>query len=276
MTTLREALTSKLTQQELQQLRTSFDMIGSIAILEIPHELTKKQKTIAQAALSIIPHATTVLKKGKHTGQYRTQHLQHLAGKRTKITEHKESGIRLQLNVETCYFTPRLVTERARITSLIKPKENILVLGSGIAPYPLSIAKHTKAQHITGIEVNPEAHKWAQKNITLNKTEKKITLHNTDAESYLQTTKQKFNRIIIPLPADNISLQVLPASLKNIKKKGMLHIYQFANENSFKEAEQAIQNICKKEKKTCKILRTVKAGQHKPRAYRICTDVQVT
>lgn len=274
MKALKQQLTNKLTEQELQQLRTSFDIIGTIAIIEIPDELKKKEKTIAKAVLEINPGIKTVLKReGKHTGKYRLQKMKYLAGKKTKITEHKENGVRIQLHVEDCYFTPRLVTERARITTLIKPKEHILVLGSGVAPYPLVIAKNSKAQHITGIEINKKAHEWGIRNTHLNKLDEKITLHNNDITKKLPTLGM-FDRIILPLPAQ--SFEHLASALHHIKKRGTLHLYQFSPENEFSQAEKKILQLCKQEKKTCKILRTVKAGQHKPRTYRICTDLKVS
>ena len=133
MSALKKLLAGKLTKKELNMLRASFDVIGTIAVIEIPRELVKKQKIIAAAVLSLNPYIKTVAKKsGAHTGKYRRQKLVILAGEKTKITEHKESGLRMRLNVETCYFSPRLVTERMRIASLVQFNEKILVMFSGI------------------------------------------------------------------------------------------------------------------------------------------------
>jgi tRNA G37 N-methylase Trm5 len=43
---LREAVEKKLTKKELEKLKTSFDVIGSIAILEIDKELEKKRSCL--------------------------------------------------------------------------------------------------------------------------------------------------------------------------------------------------------------------------------------
>ena len=40
---LREALKKKLSSKELKALKTSFDIIGDILIIEIPKELKKKE-----------------------------------------------------------------------------------------------------------------------------------------------------------------------------------------------------------------------------------------
>ncbi|MBI4147702.1 hypothetical protein HY490_00250 [Candidatus Woesearchaeota archaeon] len=274
MPALKDILKNKLTKKELLLLRTSFDAIGTITVMEIPRELVKKQKVIAQAVLSLNKHIQTVAKKhGGHTGKYRTQKLTLLAGKRTKITEHKESGLRMKLNVETCYFSPRLVTERLRIASLVKPGENILVMFSGIAPYPLVLAKHSPARHITGIEMNPAAHRYATENIALNKLTSKITLYKGNARTVVPTLSKKFDRIIMPLP--KTGEQFLDIAVEKIKNGGTIHLYQFAQEGTFAQAEQSTLQQCTALGKKCTILRTVKAGQHAPRQFRICIDVVV-
>ena len=50
---LREALKGKLTKKEVAHLRAAFDIIGSIAIIEIPDELIKKEKIIAETATNV-------------------------------------------------------------------------------------------------------------------------------------------------------------------------------------------------------------------------------
>ena len=74
MTTLREVLSKKLTKKELKALITSYDVMGSIAIIGVPDELKKKEKLIAETLLSMHNNVKTVLKKaGIHKGKYRRQ-----------------------------------------------------------------------------------------------------------------------------------------------------------------------------------------------------------
>ncbi len=172
-TSLKEALRDVLTQEELAHLKTSFDVIGSIAVLEIDEVLKPKEKIIANTLLNINKSIKTVLKKGgEHEGEFRTQKMIYLAGKKTKETIHKENNIVLKLDVEKVYFSPRLSTERKRISNLIKTEEEVLVMFSGCAPYPCVIAKNTSARDVYGVEINPIGHKYGLENVKLNK------LHN--------------------------------------------------------------------------------------------------
>ena len=50
---LRQALKGKLNKKEMEVLVTSYDMVGDIAIIDIPIELEKKQKLIGETLLKL-------------------------------------------------------------------------------------------------------------------------------------------------------------------------------------------------------------------------------
>lgn len=272
-TTLKEALKYYLTKEELKLLKTSYDIIGTIVILEIPKELEPKETIIAEELLKINPSIKTVIKKKNiHHGIFRTQQTQHLAGKKTKISIHKENGVKLKINVDKTYFSVRLGTERKRISEMVKKDENILVMFSGAAPYPCVLAKNTLAKHITGIEINPNAHKLAQENIKLNKI-KNVTLINADVKKAIPNLKQTYDRILMPLP--KTADEFLSTALKVSKIGTIVHFYDFLNEKEFAQAHDKIKKACKDANLKCKIIKTVKCGQHAPRIFRICVDFKI-
>ena len=271
---LKIALSKKLTKKELEQLRRGYDIIGDIAIIEIPYELRKRQKLIARAIMQLHPNIKVVAKKvGIHTGRYRTQKLTILAGEKRKETEHKESGTRMLLDVEKCYFSPRLGSERLRIAQQIKKKETVLVMFSGVAPYPLVLTKQSPAKHITGIEINPIAHEYGIQNVLLNKLHERITLIKGDVRKIVPTLKQKYDRIIIPLP--KTGEKYLDLAFSVAKKGATIHLYDFKKDEEIQYAGKDVMNICTKYKKRCTVLRIVKAGAYAPRVYRICIDFKV-
>lgn len=271
MTTLKEALRGKLTSKELETLRAGFDVIGTIAIIEVDKKHKKKQNIIAKTLFKLNPYIKTIaVKQGKHTGKYRRQPLKILIGEKTLETTHKENGISLTLNVGTCYYSPRLGTERMRIASQVKKGENILVLGSGIGPYPLVLAKHTPAMHITAVEHNPAAHEYAKLNSVKNKLSHKTTFTKGDLSKIKLGT---FDRIISNIPHKGVALT--PKILKFAKKGTIIHLYDFAKENEFEKSAQKFTELCKNSKKKCNILKIQKAGQHATRRYRICIDAKI-
>lgn len=273
MKILKRALEKKLTKKELNLLKTSFDIVGNIAIIEIPDELEKKEKIIGNTLLKLLKNVKTVLKKvGYRYGNYRKQKLKLVAGENTKITIHHESNSRFKLNVETCYFSPRMSNERLRITKQVKPEERILVMFSGIAPYPIVIARNTKVKEIIGVELNPEAHKYALENVKLNKREDIIKLFKGDVKKIVPKL-EKFNRILMPAPKN--AGDFLNTALKAAKKDTIIHFYFFGTEKELKSYKDKIKQECLKANMICRILNCVKVGQHKPRNYRWCIDFKI-
>ncbi len=270
MSILKKALEGKLTKKELEKMRASFDVIGNIAVMEVTRGLEPKEKIIGETLLGILKHVDSVFKKGGgHFGRYRRQKLVLLAGKEDKATVHKESNSRFLLDVEKCYFSPRLSHDRLMVAKQVKPKEKVLVMFSGVAPYPIVIARNTKACKIVGVEMNPVAHKYGLENVNLNKVEDRVELYKGDAADIVPKLG-KFDRILMPLP--KTAGEFLQTSLKACKKGAVVHFYCFSSDEDLVKQHEKIKRECKKVGKKCKILGSVKAGNHKPRVFRYRVD----
>ena len=239
---------------------SSYDQVGDIVIV---HEEVSKES--AEKLLQHKNVKVVLRKKGIHQGEFRTQDLEFLAGEKRKETIYKENGITMKVNVENSYFSPRLSTERKRIAELVKDNEKVLVLFSGIAPYPLVIAKLANPQLIVAVEKNPKAHKYALENC---KKYKNIELHNLDAKDF--THKERFDRIIMPLPMKASDYLTLAASL--LKKGGIIHMYDFTKEEDIPESST---KKVKEKLVNAKILNITKCGQYSPGRYRICVDIEI-
>ncbi|MFW5746813.1 MAG: class I SAM-dependent methyltransferase [Nanoarchaeota archaeon] len=271
--TVKEILQDRLTSQEMEYLKTSFDTIGTIAIIEIDPELEAKEKIIGQAILQAVPAIETVVKKiGRHQGEFRTQKVAVIAGEDTKEAVYKENGITLKLNVEEVYFSPRLSTERKRISQLVEEGERILVMFSGCAPYPCVLAKNTEAEHITGVEINPVGHRYGEENVRRNNISN-VTLHNGDVRDVVPTLEQTYDRILMPLPKS--AEDFLDIALGAARKGTIIHMYDFLNEEEFHLAHEKIAKACTKAGKEFTILDTIKCGQHAPHVFRLCVDFRI-
>jgi len=269
---LKDYLKGKLTKKEYELVPTSYDIVGDIAIFsEMPKELYKKEKLIADGLLKLHKNVKVVCKKvKKYSGKYRTPKLKIIGGENRKETTYIENGIRLMLDVEKVYFSPRLGNERQRIVNLVGKKESVLVMFSGCGPYTCQIAK--KANKVTAIEVNPVAHKYALKNLVLNKI-KNASVLKGDVKKIVPKLKEKFDRIIMPLPKD--AGDFLKEAFSVSKKNAVIHFYTFAKESEFNDVKKELISKCEKLKKSCKIMRIVKAGEYSPRVYRICVDFRI-
>ncbi len=266
---LKHSLQGKLSEEELNKIKRSLDIIGTIAILEIDETLRSKEKLIAETLLSANKAFKTVVrKKGEHQGIYRIQDYEYLAGEKTFETIHTESGVKFFLDIRNTYFSPRLSTERLRISKLIKKGEKILVLFSGIGAYPLVFSKQSKACEIYGVEINPDAHAYAEKNILLNKASN-VFLYCGDAREVASHFGKTFDRILMPLPQDADQFFSLIPSLS--KKGTVVHYYAIASEDSFDVAKKKVVDYFGK----VTFLGVFTCGQVKPRTYRICVDFRL-
>ena len=271
MPTLKELLKDKLSEKELSLMPNSYDTVGSIAIFaELKKELKKKEKIISETLMQNNKHILTVAKKtGKYSGKYRVPKINIIAGIKTKEAIHKENNCIFKLDIEKCYFSSRSASERLRLSKLIKNDESILVMFSGIGVFPIVISKNSKPKEIYGIEINPTAHKYAEENKKLNKANN-VTFLKGDVKKIIPKIKNKFDRIIMPLPKS--AEDFLETAIKISKKGTIFHFYDFSQEKDF--PEQSINKI-KSKIKNFKVLNSILCGRYSPYTHRVCIDFQI-
>ena len=301
---LHDTLKNKISKKSLLLLPRSFDVIGSIAIIDIPKELKKKEKLIGETLISLNKNIQTVLQKaGRIKGRLRTRKLKWIAGLNTKETIHKESGCLFKLDVEKCYFSPRLSNDRIDIAKQVKPGEKVLVMFSGIAPYAIVIAKNTKAKEVYAIELNRIANKYARENVKINKlnnvqiiqgdvkkiipylAKKKIKFDMSEINGKISEHAQKqravFDRIIMARP--QLKDDFLESALKVAKKSTIIHFYDFLREDemplaAFAKIDRAIKSASKQKNSKIhnyRLIRWKKALEIGPRKWRIRVDFYV-
>ena len=85
--------------------------------------------------------------------------------------------------------------------------------------------------------------------------------------------EKKFDRILMPLPkhAEDFLGEALAVS----KKGTTIHFYNFLHEKEFDKAKQMVKKASTKAKKSYKVIKFTKCGQHSPGTYRICLDFKI-
>ncbi|MBD3209400.1 class I SAM-dependent methyltransferase family protein [Candidatus Woesearchaeota archaeon] len=269
---LRETLKGKLPADVLGRLKTAYDQVGDIAILEIDDKFKGYDATIGKALLDTNPKLRTVLAKATgHEGAYRTQHMRLLAGEDKRVAVHKENGVSLIVDVEAVYFSARLSTERKRIMERVQPGERVLVMFSGCGPYTCTLAKNTEAEEVVGVEINPRGHELAEENSKLNEL--------TNVKNYKGDVREivpelgEFDRILMPLPRSAETF--LDVALGASHQGTIIHFYSFLHEDDYAQADTWIQGVCDRAGRRFELLGSVKCGQQAPRVFRWCTDVKI-
>ncbi len=272
---LREILSKTLTGEELENLITSYDIIGDIAIIEIPEELKNEQNKIVDAILRTNKRLKVVAKKlGKVESEYRVRPLKVIGGENRTETLYTEHGCRMKLDVAKVYFSIRLSHERKRIAELVKPKENILALFAGVGPFPLVISKKQPTAKIIAIELNPEAVKYLKENIKLNKA-KNITPVEGDARKIVLSRYKNFaDRILMPLPRS--ADKFLDVALVGARDGCIVHIYGFAHiDEPYAGIEKWIKEEAKKAGAKVEIVNKKIVRPFAPKIVQVVVDFKV-
>ena len=265
-----ELLEGELTNEEIENLRTSFDTIGDIVILEIPENLQDKKQIIGDAALKFTKRKAIYMKKSAIKGTTRVRDLEFLSGVDDSVTIHKEHGARLKLDVREVYFSPRLATERKRVMESVKDGEKILDMFCGIGPFPIVIARN-KNVNITAVDINESAIRYLNENIKLNKLEGRIETYCGDIREVSKSFNLKFDRIIMNLPG--LAYTFLDVTVDLINDGGIINYYEFSD--SYEQGIKRLKDACRKVGKEVEIINTRKVKSTSPGEWHVAIDGEI-
>jgi tRNA (guanine37-N1)-methyltransferase len=228
--TMLELLEDKLPPHVLACMPKSVDIVGHIAIVEITPELEPYKALLGQAILTVNRNVRTVLAKASPIStQYRIREFETLAGEDRTETVHNEYGCKYLLDVRKVYFSPRLGYEHDRVSRLVNEGETVIDMFSGIGPFSILIAKRRSLVKVYAIDVNPEAIRYLEENVRLNKvTGKVIPLLGDCGNIVHMKLRGVADRVIMNLPAQ--SLEFVDLACEAIKPAGgIMHLYTFSD-----------------------------------------------
>ena len=265
---LKESLKNKLSGDELRIAPKSFDLIGDIAVLEIPEGLSGKKGVIGDSLLETFGNIKVVACKKAGVGtEYRTREVEVIAGESRTETVHREYGCLYKLDINSAYFSPRLGTERMRVAEQVGSGERVLVMFAGVGPYAVLIFRESGAR-VCAVELNPVAFRYMEENILLNKVD--VVAVEGDVRDEVPRLG-KFSRIVMPLPKD--AGDFLDLALPALEKNGVIHFYDFSHNED--ESIEKVRKIGGDLGYEIQILDAVKCGSYSPGIFRICVDFRV-
>jgi tRNA (guanine37-N1)-methyltransferase len=225
---LREKLSVAMPSEELKQIYDSFDIIGDIAIFKVAKENTANNEIIAKQIMAVHRSVKTVFTQTSPVrGDFRVRELKLVAGENKTVTKYKEAGCIFGVDVEKCYFSPRLSGERRRIASLIKNDEIVVNMFSGVGCFSILIGKTSDKTKVYSIDVNPTAFSFMEGNIRINRLYNRVIPLLGDSKIIIQNhLKGLADRVLMPLP--ELALQYLPYAIMALKPSGgWIHYYDF-------------------------------------------------
>jgi len=277
MARLRDLLRGRIPNHLLELVPRSFDIIGSrsgsVVVVELPEELRPYSVEVAKAITSIHRNVKSVLvKASERFGEYRLRRLELVYGDEDTEVVHREHGCLFKLDPRKVYFSPREATERMRIARMVSPGERVLVMFSGVCPYPITIAKtQPLVEVVYGVELNPEAHRYCVENVRLNKVEGKVVPIPGDVREVCPTVEGMFDRVVMPLPKG--AHMFLDLAVRCLKDRGFIHFYHWAREpDLFSEAEELLRSEAERQGYRAEITCRRRVLPYAPRVWKVRVD----
>ena len=222
-------LSDRLPPHLLASLPRSFDIIGDVAVVEVPPELEPYKSLIGEAIMRVHRRVRLVLAKaGAVSGVYRIRRLEPIAGSGGTETVHREYGCVYHLDVAKVYFSPRLAYEHRRVAGLVAEGETVVDMFAGVGPFAIQIAKSHEAVKVYAIDINPDAIHYLRMNVAENKVEDKVVVILGDARDVIRERLAGVaDRAIMNLPEK--ALEYVDAACTAIRPDGgIIHYYEFA------------------------------------------------
>ena len=272
---LKKALENILSEEESEELFSSFDQIGEIIVLRIPDSLKSKKKIIGETLLDKVKTTRSVFYQSSPVeGEFRTRNLEILAGEDNTETEYKESGCRFLVDVEKAFFSPRLSTERERISRLVSDGEIMINMFGGVGMFSILAAK-MKNCTVYNIDINPDASLLCEKNIKRNKLKGNVISLNGDATKVIENKLQNLaDRVLMLLPEK--SDEFLDVATLAVKNNGIIHYYSHIHADKKQDAPKlSEQHYLSIAKNRSEILNSRIVRPVGPRFYQTVVDVKI-
>jgi tRNA (guanine37-N1)-methyltransferase len=275
---LKAVLQKKLETREVENLCSSFDIIGSIAIIKIPEGLASKKKLIADTLIDEVkPVKSVFCQVSGVEGDYRLRKLELLSGENTSITHYREHGCVFKVDVINTYFSPRLSTERLRISKLIGRDEVIVNMFAGVGTFSIIISHNNKSAKIYSIDSNPIAYDLCKENTQINNVVGNVFPILGDANLEISKKLRGIaTRVLMPLPErarDFVDVAI--SSLAN--NKGIVHYFAHVGADNkkiaLKEGHKDTSDTFSKYNHNIENVRIVR--EVGPRFYQVVSDVEI-
>jgi len=243
-----------------QLLPSSYDTLGTIAIVKMADEVAPFAKQIGQAIIATQKAIKTVCLDAGVVDQFRTRNVKVVAGEKTTETVHREYGMVFKIDVAKAFFSPRLATERDIVAKQVQTGETVIDMFAGVGPFSIMIARTRRPKVVYAIDVNPDAISLMKENLTLNKVESVRPILGDAREEIAGLDKA--DRIIMNLPHQ--ASDFVADAIKALKAGGVIHYYEIIEDSKLGERLDQIANTARSEGRVMKELARRKVKSYSP------------
>ena len=194
-----------------------YDAVGDVACLRRPLRDGEDGAAVAARVLAsnaklrvvVAPAAASTLAAGAACAP--SEPLTILGGnaRRPLVTTHREHDVAVVVDLDACFFSPKLATERLRVSKAVARGERVLCLFCGCGPEALIIAAKTACESVVAVEANAVAVNCLRRSVETLRRSKgataadKLTVVHADVLRDLDERARNgetFDRVLAPRP----------------------------------------------------------------------------
>jgi tRNA (guanine37-N1)-methyltransferase len=244
----------------------SYARLGDIAILA-EDDSDRAEEIAAALIASDLPIESVVNRASKVKGDLRVREWDVLAGETNTV--HREYGHEFALDVAQVYFSPRLATERHRVTEQVQEGEQFLDMFAGVGPFVIPAA--TRGASTVGIDLNPTAIEFLRENAQRNGVEDRVTAINADVREVAYDDWA--DRLVMNLP--HTADAFLDTAVRLAGEECLLHYYDIQHEDDpFDPGEREIRTAAEPSYEVNVENRHV-VRSYAPHELNVCLDVRL-
>ena len=255
------------TPASLLGFEPAYERLGRAAIID--EDDPERARAIAEAIVqSDLPLDTVLNKESKIKGETRVREWELLAGSTTEVV-HREYGCAFHLDLADVYFSPRLATERHRVTAQVRSDERVFDMFAGVGPFTIPFA--VNGAECVGVDVNERAIEFLRENAVRNDVEDRVTAIAADVRDVADEFADWADRIVMNLPHSADAF--LDAATTIAGDRCTIHYYDIEHEDDpFGPGEVAIREAAEPAYDvTVRDRRVVRS--YAPHEVNVCLDV---
>jgi tRNA (guanine37-N1)-methyltransferase len=253
---------------DLLGFKPTYERLGDVVLIDEDDE-GRAERIAAAVMNSALPAKTVLNRASKVTGEFRTREWEHLAGDGTR-TVHREYGCEFALDIAEVYFSPRLATERHRVTEAIEAGERVVDMFAGVGPFAIPAAK--RGADVVAVDVNPVAIEYLRENARRNDSEDGIETIEGDVRAVAADHENCADRLVMNLP--HSADEFLGAAVRLAGDDCLVHYYDIQHESDpYGPGERAIRAAADKYEVTVETRQSVRS--YAPHELNVRLDVRL-
>jgi len=209
----------------------SYERLGDVVIVD--EDDPERARTLAEAIVeSALPVRSVLNRASKVRGTERVREWEVLhqdADSERSPTEtvHREYGCEYALDLAEVYFSPRLATERHRVTEQAAEGERAFDMFAGVGPFVIPFAK--RGARAVGVDINERAIEYLRTNARHNGVANRVTAVHGDVREVAGDYVDWANRVVMNLP--HSADEFLEAAVDVAGDSCTLHYYDIQHES---------------------------------------------